>query len=224
MHIPQPSRIRPFVVMATLLLVFTASDAADIGNPVNLGSSATTANRRPSITGTPPATVVVGKAYSFRPKASDADGQKISFAISNKPSWARFDNRTGRLYGRPTAANIGTYKNIRIAASDGKASTYLRSFRIDVRAAASSTGSATVRWVAPTRNADGSALTNLAGYKVRYGTNRNSLDRLIQVSRPNVTQSTVGGLTRGTWYFNVTSYTNTGVESEPSAMASKTIP
>ncbi len=230
MHAPLLSRIHPFAVVATLLLVFSGSDAADIGNSTDLGSSTTTANRRPSITGTPPATVVVGQAYSFRPKASDADGQKLSFAISRKPSWAKFDIRTGRLYGRPAAANIGTYKNIRIAVSDGMTSTYLGPFRIDVKAAAASTspepitGSATLRWTAPTRNEDGSALTNLAGYRVHYGTNRNSLTNLVQVNRPNITQATVGGLTTGTWYFMLTSYTNTGVESGPSVTASKTIP
>ncbi len=212
MHKPLLPRIQPLAVVATLLFAFTGSATAAV-------------NHRPSIIGTPPPVAVVGKLYSFRPTASDPDGQKLAFAIARMPSWAKFDKRTGRLYGKPTAANIGIYKNITIAVSDGKASTYLRPFRIEVQgAAAPSTGSVTLRWVAPTRNADGSALTNLAGYNVRYGTNKSALAKLVQVNLPQTTEAKISGLAQGTWYFAVTAYTNTGVESEPSAMASKAIP
>lgn len=247
------SRIQPLVMVAVLLLVPTVSDAAGVDNPepggstslatsavdklaaigstLGLGSSTTTANRRPSISGTPPATVVVGKSYLFRPRASDPDGQQLSFAISRKPSWAKFDARTGRLYGRPTAANIGTYKNIRIAVSDGQASSYVGPFRIEVKKAtttntgtgAPTLGSVTLRWVAPTQNEDGSALTNLAGYRINYGTSRTALSNSINVANPGATSRTISGLTPATWYFSMTAYTNAGVESGPSVTASKTI-
>jgi len=224
MHNSQFPRIQPLALVATLMLVFVGSDAA--------------AESRPTITGTPPAIVVAGTRYLFRPKAFDADGQKLAFAISRKPSWAKFDSRTGRLYGTPTAANIGTYKNIRIAVSDGNTSTYLGPFRIDVKAATpgtqpgtgpgtgpgTSVGSVTLRWVAPTRNEDGSALTNLAGYRINYGTSRTALNNSITVANPGATSRTITGLAPATWYFAMTAYTNNGVESGPSITASKTIP
>lgn len=215
MHNSQFPRIQPLALVATLLLVFVGSDAA--------------AETAPTISGTPPAVVVTGARYLFRPKAFDPDGQTLAFAISRKPSWAKFDSRTGRLYGTPSVANVGTYKNIRIAVSDGKTSTYLGPFRIVVQAAATSTGpvtalgSVTLRWVAPTQNEDGSALTNLAGYRINYGTSRTALNNSINVANPGATSRTITGLPPATWYFAMTAYTNNGVESGPSVTASKTI-
>lgn len=85
-------------------------------------------------------------------------------------------------------------------------------------------GSATVQWSTPTTNVDGSPLTNLAGYKVRYGQSPISLSQLIDVPSPEITRLTIGGLAPGTWYFTVASYTSTGVESHPAGPVPKTIP
>ena len=40
--------------------------------------TASAANRAPSISGSPATTAYVGKTYSFRPTASDPDGNKLS--------------------------------------------------------------------------------------------------------------------------------------------------
>ncbi len=85
------------------------------------------------------------------------------------------------------------------------------------------TGSATLSWRAPTQNEDGSPLTNLAGYRVRYGTNAGALSSVRDVPNPGITTVTIQGLTAGTWYFTLHSYTNVGVESDPTAPVSKTI-
>ena len=74
-------------------------------------------------------------------------------------------------------------------------------------------GVATLDWMPPTENNDGSALTNLAGYTVYYGTDRNDLSQSVKVSNPGLASYTVTGLTSGTWYFAVTSYSADGVES-----------
>ena len=92
-------------------------------------------NSAPTISGTPPGTVVVGNAYSFTPTASDADGDALTFSITNTPAWATFSTTTGRLSGTPTAANVGTTANIIIAAGDGKATTSLTPFSIQVTSA-----------------------------------------------------------------------------------------
>ncbi len=93
------------------------------------------ANRPPSIGGTPAASVTVGRSYSFTPTASDADGDALSFSISGKPAWASFSASTGRLSGSPGSSRVGSYPNIVITASDGKASASLGPFSIVVRAA-----------------------------------------------------------------------------------------
>jgi hypothetical protein len=86
-----------------------------------------------------------------------------------------------------------------------------------------STGSATLDWTPPTANSDGSALTNLAGYTVYYGTSPDNLTQSVKVSNPGLTAYTVSNLTSGTWYFAVTSYSSAGVESTRSGVISTKI-
>ena len=80
-----------------------------------------------------------------------------------------------------------------------------------------------MRWVAPTSNVDGSPLTNLAGFRIRYGRNLSSLDQSVTISGASTTSYRITGLTTGTWYFTLSAFTNVGVESKPSPAASKTI-
>ena len=84
-------------------------------------------------------------------------------------------------------------------------------------------GSAELKWTAPTQNEDGTALTNLAGYKVRYGQATGALTQLRDIASPATTSVTIEGLSAGTWYFTVASYTNAGVESAQTGAVSKTI-
>ena len=186
-------------------------------------SSGSTSNAAPRISGTPPTSVGVGSAYSFTPTASDSNGDSLTFSISNKPAWASFSTSTGRLSGTPTDAQVGTYSNIVIRVSDGKVTTSLAAFSISVSASGSGSGSATLTWTAPTRNTDGSTLSNLAGYRIVYGTSSSSLSRTIQVTNPGLTTYVVQNLSPGTYYFAVRSYSSTGVESSNSSVASKTI-
>jgi len=95
-------------------------------------------NSAPTITGSPATTVQATSAYSFRPTASDPDGQTLSFSITNKPSWASFSTTTGRLNGTPTATQTGTYANIVISVSDGTATASLPAFTLTVTAAPNS--------------------------------------------------------------------------------------
>lgn len=83
--------------------------------------------------------------------------------------------------------------------------------------------SADVSWTPPTTNTNGSALTDLAGYRIYYGTSPDTLNQTIQVPNAGATDYMVQGLSQGTWYFAVVAYTNTGLESNLSNVASKTI-
>ena len=123
------------------------------------------------------------------------------------------------MSGTPTAT--GTFANIVINVSDGRLSASLPAFTIAVAQAAN--GSAVLSWTPPTQNTDGSALSNLAGYRVVYGRSRTALDHSVQIANPGVSRYTITGLSSGTWYFAVKAYTNAGVESDVSNGGSKTI-
>jgi hypothetical protein len=180
------------------------------------------ANRAPTISGTPVTTILVGSAYNFQPSAADADGNTLTFRIDNMPSWAQFDTASGRLSGTPSAANAGTFSNIVISVSDGTASASLPAFSINVVQTAN--GSATLTWVPPLLNSDGTPLTDLAGYRVAYGTASNLLNQSAAVNNAGATSHTVTNLTSGQWFFAVYSVNSAGVESDISNIASKTIP
>ncbi len=75
----------------------------------------------------------------------------------------------------------------------------------------------------PTENADGSSLTNLAGYRIYYGTNPNNLNNTIVLNNPGLTRYVVENLTPAIWHFVMTSVNAEGVESARSGSASKTI-
>jgi hypothetical protein len=93
-------------------------------------------NRAPTISGTPASTVTAGTAYSFRPTASDPDGQRLTFSISNRPAWASFSTSTGTLSGTPADAHVGTTSDIVIRVSDGTETVSLAPFSITVNARA----------------------------------------------------------------------------------------
>jgi hypothetical protein len=179
-------------------------------------------NRAPTISGTPLTAAKTNESYTFQPTAVDPDGDTITFNVSNKPAWASFDTKTGRLAGTPSSSSTGTFSGITIVASDGANNSQLGPFEITVTSTAA-TGSATLSWQPPTENADGSPLTNLAGYVIRYGTQSDALAMEVRIGNPGITSSVIEGLTPAKWYFTVSAYTSTGVESMPSAVGSKTV-
>jgi hypothetical protein len=175
----------------------------------------------PTISGKPLTAVNAGAHYQFVPTASGPHGAVLTFAVQNKPEWATFDNASGMLAGTPTAANVGTYTNIVVSVSDGEHSVSLAPFAVSVNQM--SAGAAVLDWTAPTENTDGSALTDLAGYKVYYGTSASNLTESVKVANPGLTNYTIGNLTPGKWYFAVTSITTAGVESAPSGVVTASL-
>lgn len=178
-------------------------------------------NRAPDIAGQPSTNLTAGVAWSFMPVASDPDGDKLTFSVTNKPAWASFDSTTGRLSGTPQAEHQGSYNNIVITVSDGLTTASLAPFSLLV--AAKTPGSAVLTWTPPTSNTDGTAVSNLAGYKIYYGTDPENLSNTVQVAGASITTYTVGNLTPGTYYFSIAAYTSDGVEGERSPVGSKTI-
>ena len=137
------------------------------------------------------------------------------------PAWAQFDPATGQLSGTPASSDAGTYSNIVISVSDGQLTASLPAFSIGVQQVSS--GSATLSWQPPTARTDGSALTNLAGYKIHYGTAPGSFTQTITIANPGITSAVIENLPAGTWYFAATAYDTAGLESDYSNVGSKAI-
>ncbi|MBM4218199.1 MAG: hypothetical protein FJ171_00870 [Gammaproteobacteria bacterium] len=183
--------------------------------------SALSQNRAPVISGHSPAEAPADEYFDFRPRANDPDGDLLVFSISNKPVWARFNPETGRLHGTPGAADVGVYTGITIVVSDGQSSTMLPAF--DLTVAQASSGVVTLSWKPPTQNEDGSALRDLAGYRIYLGRNPDSLSRVIVLNNPGLTRYVVENLSPATWHFAMTSFSRGGSESRRSATVSKRV-
>jgi hypothetical protein len=84
-------------------------------------------------------------------------------------------------------------------------------------------GSATVSWTPPTTNTNGTSLTNLSKFKIRYGTSSSSLDRSTVIDDPTRRNHTISALAAGTWYFAVRAINSSNVESADSNVGSKTV-
>jgi len=80
-----------------------------------------------------------------------------------------------------------------------------------------------VSWDAPTTRTDGSLLTNLAGYRIHYGTASGSYTQMVNVDNPSLNSYAVDNLTNGTYYFSVTAYDDTAMESDYSLEVSVTL-
>jgi hypothetical protein len=179
------------------------------------------ANTAPAIAGSAVTTAEVGKAYSFTPNASDADQDKLKFAISSLPRWAKFDDASGRIFGTPAKMDVGSHEEIVISATDGKAVSALPEFTINVKDAPSGgPQSVTVSWVPPDTNIDGSPIATLSGYKIHYGTASKKYTQTISIDTVGLTRYVVENLKPGRYFFSVTAVTAQGAESEFSKEAS----
>jgi hypothetical protein len=177
----------------------------------------------PTIAGTPATSVAAGTAYSFTPLTTDPSSAALSFTVQNLPGWATFNSASGNLSGTPGASAAGTYSNIVISVSaGGSAPVSLAPFAITVTQ--SSSGSATLSWTQPLVNTNGTTLTDLAGYRIYYGTSASNLSQVIQLTGTGLSTYVISNLSSATWYFGMTAYDSAGMESALSNLGSKSIP
>jgi hypothetical protein len=87
---------------------------------------------------------------------------------------------------------------------------------------APSTASISLAWDPATTYSDGSPITDLAGYRVYYGTVPGTYSSSVDVG--NMTNYTISNLTSGTYYLAVTVRNLSGTESAYSNQVSKSIP
>ena len=89
--------------------------------------------------------------------------------------------------------------------------------------ASSGPGNATVSWEAPTTNTNGSALTDLAGYRIYYGSSAEHLDHSVHIGTVGLQTYVIEGLEPGNWYFAVMAVASNGSESKLSDVVFKSI-
>jgi hypothetical protein len=85
----------------------------------------------------------------------------------------------------------------------------------------SGTGSVSLAWDVPTTYVDGTPATGMVGFKVYYGTASRTYTHIIDVKTDP--SCTVNYLAPGTYYFAITAYDSSGIESDYSNELSKTI-
>ena len=84
------------------------------------------------------------------------------------------------------------------------------------------TGEIIVSWTPPTRNTDGTLLTDLSGYEIAYGTAANALTTTVVVSSATATEHTLPNLPIQTYYFAMRSFNTAQVRSNQTNVASGT--
>ena len=84
-------------------------------------------------------------------------------------------------------------------------------------------GAALMSWTSPTDNTDNSTLTDLAGFKIYYGTFPGEYDRTITINNPGLSSYLVENLASSDWFFVMTAFNISGIESAYSAEVYKEI-
>jgi len=114
------------------LVILAGLALAGCGAEATPDAAEGTVNAPPLVAGTPATQLTVGTAYSFTPTASDPDGDTLSFSAEGLPTWLQIDKTTGRIWGTPAMANVGTTGDITIDVFDQKAHTEFGPFRLTV--------------------------------------------------------------------------------------------
>jgi hypothetical protein len=216
--------------------VATVSNAADsngLAASVAAGTTTITAASG-SITGSTSLTVNPATLVSITVTPSNpsiTQGANQQFTATGTFSDSTTQNLTAAVTWNSSAAGVASISNAAgskgLATAVAPGTTTITAVSGGVSGSATLTvtaitvtKSATLAWNAPTTNTDGTSLTDLAGYKIYYGTSSGNYATSVNVG--NVTTYTINNLSTGTYYFAVTAYDSSAVESYYSNQVSKT--
>jgi hypothetical protein len=159
------------------------------------------------------------------------EGATAWFEWSSDSTFSLFDTTPAQSFRDGTTGTTITYQltglspnrtyYYRLVVSIGSETKKGKIMSFTTSPAGTPQNSTTVKWIPPTENEDGTLLTDLAGYKVYYGTS--SLNYSSSVDVGYVTQFKLYNLPPGTWYFAVTAYDTLGNESAISNELGKSI-
>lgn len=159
--------------------------------------------------------------------AMDVAGSASSKVGVSSVTWSTDKGESGTASGTDSWSidqvplAIGT-NTITVTATDGAGETVSDS--IVINRESTGKGSTTLSWEAPTERTDGTALTDLAGFRIHYGRLSGTYDYQIEVNTPGVMTYVVEDLVPGEWFFTVTAYDSSGLESDYSNEAHRVIP
>jgi hypothetical protein len=180
-------------------------------------TSGTSADGSLQIHGSFPPNARVGVAYEASISSLMHGVDVYMYAIRNKPSWATFDARTGRLRGTPAPADVGTFTDVGISLVGRNQVAELPPFSITVFPALKvgmGAGVAKMSWWPPVRNADGSELRDLAGYVLYWGVSPGALRPITVVNDARAVSQVLYGLPPGPNYFTLSAVDQDGSHSE----------
>jgi hypothetical protein len=84
-------------------------------------------------------------------------------------------------------------------------------------------GALSLSWTAPATNDDGTPISDLAGYRVYYGTASGYYTDNVTISNPSTVTATISNLPADTYYVVVRAFNSVNIESKASNEVSKTI-
>jgi hypothetical protein len=93
----------------------------------------------------------------------------------------------------------------------------------DSGASGAGANAVSLSWLPPTENTNGSALTDLTGYTIYYGSQSENYTNQIRVDNPGLTTYVVDDLSPGTYYFAVTATASNGSQSAYSPEVTATV-
>ena len=96
--------------------------------------TASTPNRQPIATSTPPQDATADSPIAYRFTALDPEGDNLVYSVISGPSGLSIDSATGVLAWTPTTTQIGTV-SVTLKASDSLGAAAVQSFLVDVRGA-----------------------------------------------------------------------------------------
>jgi hypothetical protein len=152
---------------------------------------------------------------------------RFGWRLSSRGSWNAFRPNGGTPWGVCTVKLLKltcvlTLGILWLTGCDDQSGSPLGSSPSSASGAPGS-GIAELSWEAPTTDTNGSALTNLSGYRIYYGADKAELNQTVDINSVGMQTYVIDNLGTGTWYFAIKAITNTGVESALSSVVSKTI-
>ncbi|MFN7876966.1 MAG: putative Ig domain-containing protein, partial [Pirellula sp.] len=88
-------------------------------------------NHRPLFVSTPPLVAVVNQSYQYQLRASDQDGDPLTFAMLDSPSGMVFDPVTNTISWFPTSTDLGNH-TVSVAVRDGQGGIDVQRFDLRV--------------------------------------------------------------------------------------------
>ncbi len=151
-----------------------------------------------------------GTTFTGTLSAVDPDNDSLTYSIVSNPAHGTV-NLTGTAGGAYTYTPAPAFSgpdSFTFRANDGALDSNIATVSVTVNAPGTGTAQATFSWTANTE-------TNLAGYKIHYGTASRTYTQTDVIADKTATTHTVTNLTEGTtYYFAATAYDTDNFESD----------